>query len=135
MIEQAIFTSAKTDRSRGYQLVSASPGIGSDEARELAAWGPSHGSLCDAGPNGSSVNFHPLPSGRWCVGQTVASGEEYSGRGGVRVYTRSFVVDMETLRRFANNPFTVLRALRSRGLLTVENSPPPKLVSIDLPGD
>ncbi|HKD38360.1 MAG TPA: hypothetical protein VKB78_16215 [Pirellulales bacterium] len=134
MIDQVVFTSAKTDRSRGYQLVSASPGIGSEDARELAAWGPSHGSLCDGGPSGSSVNFYPLPSGRWCVGQSVAAGEEYSGRGGARVYTQSFIVDSDSLARFANNPFAVLRALRNQGLLTVENSPLSTLPSIELPG-
>jgi hypothetical protein len=135
MIEQAIFTSARTDRSRGYQLVAASPGIDSEDARILATWGPSHGSLCDAGPGGSSVNFYPLPSGRWCIGHSVAAGEEYSGRGGYRLYTRSFVVGSETLARFANNPFALVRVIRGRGLLSVENSPATTLPPIELPGD
>lgn len=135
MIEQAIFTSAKTDRSRGYQLVAVSPGVGGEDARALAAWGPSHGSLCDAGPSGSSVNFHPLPSGRWCIGRSVAAGEEYSGRGGHCVYTRSFVIDAETFTRFANNPFEVLRAIRNRGLLRVDEPAAAILPPIELPGD
>lgn len=134
MIEQAIFSSALTDRSRGYQLVAVSPGIGQDDARELTAWGPSHGSLCEADAGGSSVNFHPLPSGRWCVGETVAGGEEYSGRGGVQVYTRLVVLSPDDLARFANNPFAVLRALRNCGMLEVENRPPKWLAAFELPG-
>ena len=44
-IEQAIFTSAKSDRASGYHLVSRSPGITEADARDLASWGPSHDSL------------------------------------------------------------------------------------------
>jgi hypothetical protein len=44
-------------------------------------------------------------------------------------------VDTETFEQFANNPFAVLRALRGRGLLTVENSPETTLASIELPGE
>ena len=60
LIEQAVFTSAETDRSAGYQIVAASPGLGEADLRELAAWGPSHGSLVDPSPDGVSFNFHPL---------------------------------------------------------------------------
>jgi hypothetical protein len=134
MIEQAIFTSAQTDRSRGYQLVAASPGIGAEEARELAAWGPSHGSLNGEGAGGLSVNFHSLSSGRWCVAESVDAGEEYSGRGGARVYTQSFIVAPEELARFANNPFAVLRAARNRGLLRVHDAAPTTLTAFELPG-
>src|SRR5258707_8223941 len=134
MIEQAIFTSAQTDRLRGYQLVAASPGISADEARDLATWGPSHGSLCSAGDEGSSVNYHPLASGRWCVAESIAAGEEYSGRGGPCVATHSFIIASEDLARFANNPFAVLRAVRNRGLLKAKNPLPTTLASFELPG-
>jgi GTPase-associated protein 1, N-terminal domain type 2 len=135
MIEQAIFTSAQTDRLRGYQLVAASPGVSADEARDLATWGPSHGSLCSVGDEGSSVNFHPLASGRWCVAETIAAGEEYSGRGGARVSTHSFILVPKDLARFANNPFAVLRAVRNRGLLKITGPlPPTNLASFELPG-
>jgi hypothetical protein len=134
MIEQAIFTSAHTDRQRGYQLVAASPGITADEARDLATWGPSHGSLCIAGDEGSSVNFYPLASGRWCVAESIAGGEEYSGRGGPRVSTHSFIIAPEDLSRFANNPFAFLRAVRNRGILKIMNPPPTTLAAFELPG-
>ncbi len=134
MIEQAIFTSAQTERSRGYQLVAVSPGIDADDARELTTWGPSHGSLSEADCGGSSVNLHPLPSGRWCVAETVAAGEEYSGRGGMQVYTRMFVLSADEMARFANNPFAVLRAARSHGLLEIDKPLPRSLAAVELPG-
>jgi GTPase-associated protein 1 len=134
MIEQAIFTSAETNRLRGYQLVAASSGISAPLARELTTWGPSHESLCDAREGASSVNFHPLGGNRWCVSQSVADGEEYSGRGGTRVYSQSFIAGVEELAPFANNPFALLRAVRDRGLLSVRNPIPTQLEPFSLPG-
>ena len=45
LIEQAVFTSAETDQSAGYQLVATSKGISDVNARELAVWGPSHDAM------------------------------------------------------------------------------------------
>ena len=84
-VEQAIFTSLKTRRQEGYQLAAVSPGIASEGAKELEVWGPAHDSLLDGMQGASSVNFHPLTSGDYCVSRTVAAGEEYSGRGGPRI--------------------------------------------------
>ena len=117
VIEQAIFTSAQTDRSDGYQLVVASRGIVSEDRRELTVWGPSHDSLLTAGGEASSVGFFRLPSGSYCVSKTVAAGPEYSGRGGQRIYTHYLVVPPEALARFGNNPFAVLYAAIADALL------------------
>ncbi|HEV2969767.1 MAG TPA: hypothetical protein VGY55_07240 [Pirellulales bacterium] len=133
-IEQAVFTSAQTDRSRGYQLVASSPGITTEAARELTAWGPSHGSLCATGHPANSVNFHPIADGYWCVSHTIEAGEEYSGRGGARIYTHSFIVAAEELARFANSPFALLRAIRNRGFLKLRESNAPPLATFQLPG-
>ena len=46
------------------------------DRRELAAWGPSHDSLLDSGPEAVSVNFFPLPSGSFCVSRTTPAGWE-----------------------------------------------------------
>ena len=40
LIEQAIFTSAVTERAQGYQIVCRSPGLSEVDATELAVWGP-----------------------------------------------------------------------------------------------
>ncbi len=133
-IEQAVFTSAVTDRAAGYQVVAASPGLCEEDIRELAVRGPSHGALLDPGPTATSINFHPLPSGAYCVSRTTAAGWEYSGRGGARVYTQCLAVPRPVLARFANNPFAVVRAALASGMIRVYDDVPPRLEAFRLPG-
>lgn len=133
-IEQAVFTSAETDRSAGYQVVASSPGVCAADARELAVWGPSHDSLLDLTPEALSFNFHPLPSGAFCIARTTPAGWEYSGRGGHRVYTQCLIVPPEVLRRFANNPFALIRAALAGGMLEVHDRVPRRLPPLTLLG-
>ncbi len=133
-IEQAIYTSAQTARGDGYQVVAASEGVDKADARELAVWCPSHDALLKSTPDAVSVNFHPLPSGAWCVSRTTPAGGEFSGRGGPRVYTHCFLVPGETLARFANNPFAFLRAALGSGLLVVHEETPAQLHPVRLAG-
>jgi len=133
-IEQAIFTSARTEHAVGYQLVARSPGVTSDQARELAVWGPSHDALYSQGEEQSSVNFHRLTCGTYCVSKTVASGQEYSSRGGARIYTQFLLMPATVLARFANNPFAILRAASAKGMLLVHEHPPGILESFTLAG-
>ncbi|MDZ7616431.1 MAG: hypothetical protein U1E05_05460 [Patescibacteria group bacterium] len=134
IIEQAVFTSASTNRAAGYHLVGVSPGVAEVDARELAVWGPSHDSLLDLGPDASSISFHPLPSGAYCVSHTVAAGFEYSGRGGHRVYTQCLIVSPEVMLRFANNAFAVIRAAQAGGMVQVFDPVPEWLPSLTLIG-
>lgn len=119
LIEQAIFTSAKTQRAQGYQLIGRSPGLSDTDARDLAVWGPSHDSLLSTSAARGSTNFFQLSSGHYCVSRTSTAGAEYSGRGGDVVHTRFLVVPPEVLIRFANNPFTLLRAATAIGAMEV----------------
>jgi hypothetical protein len=134
LVEQAIFTSLKTRRQEGYQLAATSPGVGSDVARELALWGPAHDSLILNDFGSSSVNFHPLDSGDFCISKTTASGEEYSGRGGPRIYTQMLVVPPAALLRFANNPLALIDAVTASGQLAIYEHPPLALEPIQLVG-
>ena len=133
-IEQAVFSSAETDRLAGYQILGSSAGLQSQDLKELAAWGPSHDALLENGPDATSFNFHRLPSGAYCVSRTTAAGPEYSGRGGLRVYTQCLLLPPSELARFANNPFAVLRAALAGGDLKVYDKVPRKLNPIRLSG-
>ncbi|MEE8452782.1 MAG: hypothetical protein V3R99_12735 [Thermoguttaceae bacterium] len=133
-VQQAIFTSAETDRSAGYQVVARSPGVSDADARQLTVWGPSHDSLLELGSDAASLNFFPLPSGAYCVSRTTPAGWEYSGRGGHRVYTHCLVVSPEVLERFANNPFALARAARASGVLDVRSRIPSRLEPVALAG-
>ncbi|MBN2475728.1 MAG: hypothetical protein JXB62_14040 [Pirellulales bacterium] len=133
-LEQAVFTSAETSRSAGYQVVARSPGICEADARDLSIWGPSHDSMLELGPDAASINFFPLSSGSFCVSRTTPAGWEYSGRGGYRIYTHCLVVPPEVLGRFANNPFAVVRAAQASGWLEVPESIPHRLEPVHMAG-
>lgn len=133
LIEQAIFTSAETARGSGYQVVAASSGIAESDLCELTAWSPSHDALLEAGPGAVSVNFHPLPSGAYCISRTTPAGCEYSGRG-VRVYSQCLIVSPRALRRFACNPFALLRAALASGAVQVYDRIPSQLEPLRLAG-
>jgi len=133
-LEQAIFTSVRSERLDGYQLAARSAGVSDDLAKELTAWGPAHDSLWLEHPGASSVNFHPLGNHSYCVSQTTLAGAEYSGRGGGRVYTQMIVVPREGMTKFANDPFLVLRALVASGRMIIYDDVPRELTTIPLVG-
>jgi hypothetical protein len=133
LIEQAVFTSAKTDRAQGYQLLSRSPNLTEADAREISLWAPSHGSLLEQANSCGSSNFFTLASGSFCVSRTTKAGAEYSGRGET-IYTQFLVVPPEVMSRFANNPFAILRAAAASGALCVLETVPETLEPLQLGG-
>ncbi len=132
LIEQALFTTDTSEPSSDYRLVAASPGITPGDLRELSAWAPTRGSLCDVRSGAASVNFHPLPSGGWCVARTALVGQPSRGAG--QTATLSFVVQASAFARFANNPFALLRAIRAAGLLEPHGDIVLPLAPFQLPG-
>jgi hypothetical protein len=133
-IEQAVFTSARTDRGAGYHIVATSPGVRKADRRELAIWGPSHDSLLKTGTNAVSFNFFPLPSGDFCISHTSPVGWEYSGRGGARIYTHCLVVPAETLLQYANHPLALARNAAATGAFDIPTEVPTALETLDLTG-
>ncbi len=134
LIQQAIFTSVRSGRNEGYQIAASSPGISADALRELAQWGPGHDSLYSELPGPESVNFHRMENGLFCVSHTCLSGREYSGRGGQRLYTHSFLIPPELLQRFANSPFRVMESLVVSGRCSMAPTVPLELEPINLVG-
>lgn len=132
-VEQAIFTSQRGERLAGYQLTSRSPGIDDATALQLSNWGPAHDAL-ETRLARSSTSLFVLDDERVCVSHTQLAGTEYSGRGGGRVYTHSFVLPSESLGQFQFNPFLILRAFRSAGRTQPRRDPPAQLDSFQLVG-
>jgi hypothetical protein len=130
--EQAIFTSLPRRGKGGYHLVSRSPGITDAEARALTTWSPSHGALIVDDPNRTSVNFHPLTSGRHALSRTCEGLAEYSGRGGRQLYTHALVVDDRTLKAVGNHPFLVYRDALALGYYHYRPEPEPTLPPVRL---
>ena len=130
-VEQAIFTSVETDHRAGYQVVARSPGVCNADLCELAAWEPSCDSMHDTGPDAESFNFHPLPSGTYCLSRTTATGWEHGG--GPRVYTHCLIVPPEVLDRFGNNPLALWQVISDHGLWQQPGVPHPSLASFSPP--
>ena len=134
LLEQAIFTSLKTRHQEGYQLAACSQGVTSEQAKELEHWGPAHDSLVINDFGSTSINFHPLESGEYCISKTTAAGDEYSARGGPRIFTQMLIVPSEVLARFANQPLAIIEALTASGKLDVPPQIPPQLPTLPLIG-
>jgi hypothetical protein len=133
-VDQAIFTSARTDQRDGYHLVSRSDGISEPDALALSQWCPSHDSLISENVGTSCTSFFRLPSGASCVSVTSSAGAEYSGRRGPKIYTQCLVARAETMTQFANNPLALLRAVKAVGQLRILSNPPTRLACLDLVG-
>ena len=121
--EQAVFTSLVRRGRRGYHLVSRSRGVDESDAQALARWAPSHGALIVDGNNRTSVNFHPLPSGRFALSRTCAGPPEYSGRGGHQLYTHFLIVDDAALESVGFHPFAIYRDAMALGCLLYQLDP------------
>src|SRR5262249_47040117 len=107
--EQAIFTSMTRLGKSGYHLVARSPGVSESDAITLATWSPSHGALIVDAANRTSVNFHPMPGGRYALSRTCEGPPEYSGRGGRQLYTHALILEKAKLQQACYQPFALYR--------------------------
>lgn len=133
LVEQAIFTSLRSRKSQGYHLAACSPGLDEQQARCLLPWGPSHASLLDDRPHAESVNFHALASDWFALSRTVYGGPEYSGRGGLQVFTHFLLLRREQLSGYDNNPLILARTARLLGNLRLVAQVPAHLSPLELP--
>jgi hypothetical protein len=131
-VEQAIFTSVETGCQTGYQVVASSTEICAADVHELAVWEPSRDSMLEPDTEPESFNFHPLPSGTYCVSRSTPGGWEHDGA--QRTYTHCLLVPPEVLARFANNPFALIQAMSEHGLWQHGGAPCLRLESFSPPG-
>ncbi|GAC1451179.1 MAG: hypothetical protein NVSMB9_36130 [Isosphaeraceae bacterium] len=130
--DQAIFTSLVRRGKSGYHLVARSPGITDSEASAISTWSPSHGGLLVDGVNRSSINFFPLPTGRFSLSRTIEGGAEYSGRGARQLYTHAAVVGGAEFCNTGCHPFSLYRDAMALGHLAYQSDPDPVLKTIEL---
>jgi hypothetical protein len=132
-VEQAIFTSLRRQTRGGYHLVSRSKGVSEADAQSLSTWSPSHGSLLIDEHNRVSVNFHPMPDGRFALSRACEGPPEYSGRGGRQLYTHIMILEDQALDAAGGQPFTLYRNALALGYLFYQANPPEKLERLKLP--
>lgn len=108
-IEQAVFAPDETRPTAPFGIIARSDGVIEADARELAVWCPTNGALL--ADHAASVNFHPLPSGAYCVSQTTPAHQELDICGAEPCRTHCLLVPAEILARFANNPFALIHEI------------------------
>jgi hypothetical protein len=123
---------ARRGRS-GYHVVASSSGVSEAESTSLMTWSPSHGALLVDASNRSSVNFHPLPGGRFALSRTCEGPPEYSGRGGRQLYTHALVLDEGQLRQAGCHPISLYWAALALGILRHRAEPDAVLKTLKLP--
>jgi hypothetical protein len=116
-VEQAVFTSIRTKKAQGYHLVAVSAGVDEALARSLSVWGPSHASLLSSETDAESLNFHPIAPDWYAISRTVHGGPEYSGRGGLEVFTNFLLVHTQQLQGYQNDPLRFARTAQALGYL------------------
>ena len=92
-----------TDHTAGYRVVARSDGVCDADAGEMAVWGPTHDSMLAFSPDAESLNFHPLPSGGYCVSLTTWVDWDRNGMGQT-VSTRCLIVPRKCSRTSATTP-------------------------------
>ena len=134
LVEQAVFTSARTQRHQGYQLVARSPSLLDGLADFLAKWGPTHGSLLSDNVRAESINFTSIDRDWLALSRTLYGGPEYSARGALQIVTRFLIVRRIQLIGYDNNPIALMRTAKLMGQLWLTPSIKSKnLPVVDLP--
>jgi hypothetical protein len=132
-VEQAIFALVVTDHSAGYRVVARSDGVCDADASELAIWGPTHDSMLAFTPGAECLNFHPLPSGAFCISITSWLDWDRGGMGQC-VSTRCLIVPREVLARYGNNPFALVRAATANEAWQLDDPHQTRLASLAITG-
>ena len=131
-VEQAIFTSLSRGGKSGYHVIARSPGVSEQDANAIAAWSPSNGALIVDPANQISVNYHPLPGGRFVLSRTCEGPPEYSGRGGKQLFTQVLLIEADDLRAAAAGPIAVYRDALALGKMVYRANPPNLLEAVEL---
>lgn len=132
-LEQAVFTSSKTNRGEGYQVVAKSPGVSDHLVVALTRWCPSHASLQSDDVNAESTNYHPLSLDMVAISRTMYGLKEFSGRGGLQVVTIAILLRRSQLAGYENNCIRLARVARSLGHLRWRTHFPEQIAPIELP--
>lgn len=132
-LEQALFTSARTRRSSGYQLVARSAGVSDQLAETLRLWGPSHGAFVDESPEADCLSCFPTGAESCAVARTLYGGPEYSGRGGLQLVTRFLLVRNSQLAGYRGDALLLARTALALGRLRLTPTVVGELPLVELP--
>lgn len=131
IVEQAVFSSARSSQCQGYHLVARSVGIDEATAAVLTRWSPSVGGLIEGVDE--SLNWFPVNDQRVALSRSVFGGPEYSRRGGLQVVTNMIVCDRDSLAGYSQNPLALATVAMRNGGLLLQTGLKRRLETLELP--
>lgn len=106
-------------------FLALSRGITSGDGREMIRWSARKGDLITQQSPAESWNFHPLPSGSFCISRTFQLEDQ--------TFTHGLVIPSQLLYDYANNPFSLIFHLEQQGLWCAGREVTRQLLSRPIP--
>lgn len=132
-VEQAVFTSANTQRMRGYQLIAQSPGISDHVARQISLWCPSQSALQASDADFECLSFFRVTDESVAIARSIRGGPEYSARGELEIVTLLLVLRNDQLAGYDFHPLAVALTAMTLGHLRLRAEFPARLSRVELP--
>ena len=99
-----------------HEYLAVSRGIDAMDLSEIRIWSAWKGELLSALPAAFSWNFHPLPSGFFCLSRTSHLELLFPQETGDEVFTHGILVPPQMLKDYSNNAMTLFHHLETLGL-------------------
>ncbi len=99
-----------------HEYLAVSRGIENMDLSEIRSWSPSNGELVSPSLMAHSWNFHPLPTGCFCLSRTGRLATLFPKENPANVFTHGILIPADLLHDYANNPVTFLNHLEKLGL-------------------
>ena len=98
------------------EYLAISRGIDPMDLSEIRIWSAGNGELLSASPAAFSWNFHPLPSGYFCLSRTSHLEILFPQATSDEVFTHGILIPPQMLKDYANNAVTLFHHLEKLGL-------------------
>lgn len=99
-----------------HEFLAVSRGIEKMDLSEIRQWSAERDELLSSAPLAHSWNFHPLPTGKFCLSRTSRLALLFPHENSGKVFTHGILVPPELLKDYSNNAVTLLRHLEKQGL-------------------
>ncbi|MDO4630043.1 MAG: hypothetical protein Q4C70_12750 [Planctomycetia bacterium] len=98
------------------EFLAISRGIERMDLAEIRNWSAGSDDLISSAPLACSWNFHPLPSGKFCLSRTSRLALLFPKENSHQVFTHGILIPPEFLKDYANNAISLCHHLEKLGL-------------------
>ncbi len=97
------------------EYLAVSRGIDEADLSEICQWSGKSGDLVSEAPMAHSWNFHPLPTGSFCLSRTNRAALLFPKADPSQVFTHGILIPQSLLKDYANNVMLLARHLEKLG--------------------